>query len=520
MLQAKTSLISILILLFVCAKGLASEISVPGDHPTIQAAIDAAEPGDTVLVRAGIYKERIKLKPGIIVRSFGDDSIGKRGLKRAETTIIDGGGKSDKTCGVDMAEGSELNGFTITHVGRFDEAIWKRHYQSNGEELGDDEGSVQAEGTVPAIRIRSVNCRVRNNIVDHNGDVGIAVSGKKGHRTAPLIENNFSFKNLGGGIGIADFAEPIVQNNICSENLRAGIGCRNANPIIVKNVCFKNIRAGIGCREGAHPIIRENKCYQNRRAGIGARMKGTSPIIEGNRCYQNEMAGIGSRDSAEPIIRNNTCYENKMAGIGSDGAKPLIVANVCRQNLAAGIGIRGNSEAAILKNKCIENGRVAIGVTQASTATIIGNTMVREKGVPPIVAVKDASTAMIQNNSIHGGGVAAVLVQGKATISKNRFHGAGQAQGNAIWVWKDSTATIEQNTFAAYGSAINATGSELTVMENTIRQFRGVGITIKDSSKPPHVYGNVAFSNNEKATLLIIQGKEGIVTENEMIKED
>jgi hypothetical protein len=85
---------------------------------------------------------------------------------------------------------------------------------------------------------------------------------------------------------------------------------------------------------------------------------------------------------------------------------------------------------------------------------------------------------------------------------------------------EDSAAKIEQNTFAAYGSAINATGLELTVMENSIRQFLELWLSIKDSSKPPYFYSNIAFSNNEKVKVLNILGKEGGVTENEMVKED
>jgi hypothetical protein len=52
--------------------------------------------------------------------------------------------------------------------------------------------------------------------------------------------------------------------------------------------------------------------------------------------------------------------------------------------------------------------------------------------MPPIIAVKDGSTATIRENRIKGGGVAAVLVQGKATISGNNFTGTGEKQGNAI----------------------------------------------------------------------------------------
>ena len=33
-----------------------------------------------------------------------------------------------------MAEGSTLDGFTVTNVGSYDEATWKKHFDSKGEE--------------------------------------------------------------------------------------------------------------------------------------------------------------------------------------------------------------------------------------------------------------------------------------------------------------------------------------------------------------------------------------------------
>ncbi len=459
-----------LILIVFSTSASAETLRVPQDYQTIQSAIDGAEPGDTVLVGAGTYHERIQLKSGIVVRSAGDNTMGKSGLKRAETAILDGGGSHGEKPGVLMAEGSTLDGFTITNVGVYDQAVWQKHFHSQGEELGDDEGSVQAEGTIPAVSIPAVNCTVVNNRVHHNGDVGIAVTGSKDQPCTPLIAKNVSFRNLGSGIGVAHQAQPIIRENTCSENLRAGIGCRDSSPLILDNECFKNIRAGIGCREGAEPIMRGNKCYQNRRAGIGIRMTGTAPVVEDNECFENEMAGIGNRDGAEPIIRNNKCYKNKMAGIGSDGSKPLIVGNDCRENLMAGIGLRGKAEATVQNNRCVENKLVAIGVTQGSTATIIGNELVRTGGVPPIIAVKDGSTASIHSNDVRGGGVAAVLVQGTATITDNRLKGAGEKQGNAVWVWKESTATVANNTFDGYRAAVHGPEAEMVVTGNTTRK--------------------------------------------------
>lgn len=508
----------ILVLLVTTPSALAETLRVPQTFRSIQAAIDASTPDDLILVASGRYSETIQLKPGITLRSDGDDSKGTAGLKRAEVTVIDGG-EAGSVAGVVMAEGSTLDGFTITNIGSYDDAEWTKHFDSHGEELGDDEGSVQAEGTTPAVSIVGVSCSVTNCIVHHNGNVGIGILGKAGATTAPLITGNIVFRNMGGGIGVAEGAQPIIRDNRCSENLRAGIGCRKANPIITDNQCFQNVRAGIGCREGSLSVIRGNKCYQNRRAGIGIRMLGTAPIVEDNECYENAMAGIGCRDNASPILRNNLCRNNMMAGIGCDGASPMIVSNECTGNEQAGIGVQGQAKAVIHRNKCHNNKLVAIGVTGGSETVITNNDLARSGGVPPIIAVKDDSIAMIRDNDIVGGGVAALLIQGTATVSANAFTGVGEKQGNAVWVWAGSTATLSGNSFNGYRAAVNSTKATLSVIENTFNRFKGTAIIIKDSSSPPHVYGNTAFSNDPQAKMLEVQGTSGVVTENRMKQE-
>ncbi len=57
-------------------------LEVPAKHPTIQAALDAAIPGDVVLVAPGIYYERPVLRAGVVLLSSGGPFV----------TTIDGGG--------------------------------------------------------------------------------------------------------------------------------------------------------------------------------------------------------------------------------------------------------------------------------------------------------------------------------------------------------------------------------------------------------------------------------------------
>jgi hypothetical protein len=49
---------------------------VPSEYPTIQAAVDAAEPGDLVLVDRGVYKEAVDVKtPGITIRGVDRNEV-------------------------------------------------------------------------------------------------------------------------------------------------------------------------------------------------------------------------------------------------------------------------------------------------------------------------------------------------------------------------------------------------------------------------------------------------------------
>lgn len=85
-----------------CAMNHAHRLDVPRDYPTIQAAIDAAKPGDTVNVSAGIYRESLAMRPGICLLGAG-----------AKRTLLDGGNQPRSVIDLSGAPGSLVAGFTI-----------------------------------------------------------------------------------------------------------------------------------------------------------------------------------------------------------------------------------------------------------------------------------------------------------------------------------------------------------------------------------------------------------------------
>ena len=138
----------------------AAELQAPGDFGSIQAAIDAAAPGDSVVVRPGVYREQIRVREGIYLKSGGDRAIGKIGLLRAEATVLDGGGKCPV---VILEQGASIDGLTVTGGGKFDQGAFDEHFAERGENLPDDRGVVG--GGVPMHTMKKVTMGVDRRLI-------------------------------------------------------------------------------------------------------------------------------------------------------------------------------------------------------------------------------------------------------------------------------------------------------------------------------------------------------------------
>jgi hypothetical protein len=522
----------------------AAVLRVPADHKTIQAAVDAAAAGDEVLVAAGVYNERIRLKAGVALRSQGDDAAGELGLVRAAQTIIDGGGKAKEGPGVGMAEGSTLDGFTIRNVGVYDDEAWQKHYATQGEEQAYEH--IGAPG-IAGIAATGVTCTIRNNIVHHVGYTGIGITGRGDGQCSPLVSQNVCYRNMGGGIGSMKGSTATIRENTCFENFYAGIGHSAASPLVVDNVCYGNVRAGIGISEGSSPIVRRNRCYRNRRAGIGTRTgRDTRPLIEDNDCYENAMAGIGTREEAAPIIRGNHCYKNKLAGIGSrtkaspiiignkcedngtvgigqqSDAKTVLIDNDCRHNKAAGIGFAPceAGESTVLNNRVIDNALVAVGIQAGWKVRLSGNELSRKGGLPPIVMVFKGAQASFTDNTIRGGGVAGIRVAGSVRVDKNEFEGTSLRKAGppnfAIWALKGSRVNMSGNRIQTWRHALHASEATVTASENTVSQFHKAAFVIQKPPTPAYVASNTVVSDNPQDVVALLDGKESNAGDNKL----
>jgi hypothetical protein len=269
-------------------------IRVPSDQPTIQAAINVANNGDTVLVAPGTYHENIY---------FGGKAITVTSENGPDVTIIDGRA-ADPVVIFNSGEGrdSTLDGFTLQN-GR----------AANNQGFGQG-GGVRIEGSSPTI----TNNVITNNYACDAGGVFINAS-------SPLIQKNKITSNTagadicqggttGGGIYVLGPGSAEILDNVISDNVSSFGG-------------------GIGLTGAGTPIVKRNIIKGNSRDGAGGGIwiaGNTAALIVQNLITGNH-ASIGggvywiiSNGVRGPILINNTIADNDGATNGSaiyaDGA--------------------------------------------------------------------------------------------------------------------------------------------------------------------------------------------------------
>jgi hypothetical protein len=197
-------------------------IRVPTDQPTIQAGIDAAVNGDTVLVAAGTYVERINFlgKAITVVSESG-----------AGATTIDGR-RGGVVVTFDSGEGrtAVLRGFTVTNGGGFSGGGVAVSNASPTIESNVITGNTGCDGV--GINVNFGSPRIANNEISGNvrsgcsggvGGAGIKVGGA----SAAIIEGNVIADNhltdgSGGGISLFAAGVPVIRNNVIVRNSVSG----------------------------------------------------------------------------------------------------------------------------------------------------------------------------------------------------------------------------------------------------------------------------------------------------------
>jgi outer membrane protein assembly factor BamB len=171
---------------------LAAELRVPGEYPSIQQAIDAAQDGDVVIVQTGTYRESIRFR-GKAITVRASDSSGWQALRR---TTIDGS-KVKGSCAVfDQGETPEsiLEGFTLS--------------QGRGSAVSSETGSFAAGGGVLCVNSSPTIRRCWILACDASYGGGIAMFGTCQARIVNCLITYNRASELGGAVLIRKEVAP------------------------------------------------------------------------------------------------------------------------------------------------------------------------------------------------------------------------------------------------------------------------------------------------------------------------
>jgi parallel beta-helix repeat protein len=313
----------------------ASVLRVPQDYPTIQAAIDAAAGGDTVLVSPGAYVEQIDFK-GKEITVESTDGPG--------STIIDGN-LAGTVVRILAGEGQRpvLRGFTIRNGYNFPDAggifayggpalIEGNRVRGN---FGCSGGGIEASFSSATIRDNIVSGN-RPNCTGGSGG-GILVGGAG---TANVL-NNVITENVaasdGGGISLFAAGSPTISNNVISNNVAnggsgGGISLGNASDaLITNNMIFGNNAFQGGGIYWLVPLDQVGPNVVNNSVANNNAAFGTAVFADGfdaaARLQNNILVGSGSEavlecgafnDLNPPVIAFNDVF-NAGSGLGYGG---------------------------------------------------------------------------------------------------------------------------------------------------------------------------------------------------------
>jgi parallel beta-helix repeat protein len=245
--------------------GLAASavIVVPDDYVTIQAAVDAASAGDTILVRSGVYVENVLVRKAVAL--VGEDR---------ELTVVDGWGSTVFRVAADSVA---ISRFTIQNAS------------------GQWQDGVHVEGLEGACHCSIINC----NIIGNDMAVEVAHRADGNWIMGNRIADNY------GGIGLDESSGNVIYGNNVTEN-GAGIlvYSYSANNMIIGNNISSNHYIGMGLQRTYGSVVAKNNIANN---GIGLDLySNDGSYIVGNNFTENSDGGI----VLCVISEGNTIYHN------------------------------------------------------------------------------------------------------------------------------------------------------------------------------------------------------------------
>ncbi|MFN4218289.1 MAG: right-handed parallel beta-helix repeat-containing protein, partial [Candidatus Bipolaricaulia bacterium] len=348
----------------------AKTIEVPKDYQTIQAAINAAQAGDLILIAPGTYKENLTIRKSIELRGADAGVIIDGSRSRSAPTIL-----IQRTRDVIIQNLEITGGRRGIQVERSQNVIIKNNLIYKNRRQG-----ILITGNSQGTQI------IENRILDtapDEGNVlgnGIILNGDKDAR----VINNFIARSAWSGLRLLS-AVAHIENNTFEENRYYGIEIWPnwvdspdvpSQATVLSNTLKNNIRAGIFITEESVAEIRNNT------------------ILDTQANSDNQYGhGIWVADGAQVSLAENTVTGSQGHGLFFESGRITLGANAV--TLSAGCGLY------------IEDG-VWLTPTRSASLELSDNQQGAACGTPR--SLRGGSTSTLASAALEPGEATAALV--------------------------------------------------------------------------------------------------------------
>jgi len=333
----------LLLSVFVClstAVPVSAETLLVGDcpngYPTIQTAVNAAQPGDKILVCPGIYAESVLVEVSDL-RIEAQAAPGE--------VIVQGTAAKQYGFQLRGTSGVVVEGFTV-------------------------QGFAQANIIIEG----GSGNTLRKNVTTGGLIDGIEVIKSTGN----LVEKNISFDNKGprsDGIFARESPDNTFRHNETFGNGFHGINLlQSPGSVLFGNRAYRNAVRGMQAAGGSHnAVIENNRAFENGLVpiipppagfAIGILVVNSNGVtVKGNRSEGNGGNGIALNTATETVVTLNHSEGNLVGIVLNGAAGNLVDRNQVAGNVEDGIRLQNNADGnAVQENDVQGNGRDGIRV--------------------------------------------------------------------------------------------------------------------------------------------------------------
>lgn len=290
-----------------------------GNHLTITEAIEAANPGDRILVRPGLYQEGLVIdKPleiigdgnldDVVVQAAGMDTLlFKTTMGKVVNLTLQQMGGGD-WCGVDIAQGR----------------------------LDLEECDIASQGLACVTIHGGADPRLRRNRI-HGGKAGGVFVYENGQG---VLEDNEIFGNA-CGVSISTGGNPTLRRNRIHDCEDGGVVVYNNGQGILED---NDILSSVVIGEGGNPALRRNRIHDCEEDGALIQENGQG-VLEDNDIFDNAGAGVAIMHDSTPTLRRNRINNNGYVAVfASMGGGGTIEDNDLRGNAKGAWDVSADSE--------------------------------------------------------------------------------------------------------------------------------------------------------------------------------